>query len=46
MQSEINVRWDEKMAFTAEVGKFKILLDAAEEVGGENKGQLVQNLYY
>jgi putative redox protein len=38
MRSEINVRWTEKMAFTAEVGEYKIVLDAATEVGGENKG--------
>jgi putative redox protein len=38
MKSEINVRWNEKMAFTAELGEHKIVLDAASEVGGENKG--------
>jgi putative redox protein len=38
MNSEINVRWNEKMAFTAEVGQYRIVLDAAAEVGGENKG--------
>jgi len=38
MKSEINVKWNEKMAFTAEIGEYRIVLDAAAEVGGENKG--------
>jgi putative redox protein len=35
---KIKVNWLENMAFEAEVNGHKILLDAAEAVGGENRG--------
>lgn len=38
MKSSINAKWQGKMAFEVEMGEHKIMLDAAEEVGGENKG--------
>ena len=38
MKQAIDVNWKKGMAFEADVNGFKILLDAAEEVGGENKG--------
>jgi putative redox protein len=34
----VKVNWLEKMAFEAEVNGHKIVLDAAEQVGGENRG--------
>ena len=38
MKKTISVNWKEKMAFEADIDGHKILLDAAEAVGGENKG--------
>ena len=38
MKSSINAKWTGKMAFDVEIGGHKIKLDAAEEVGGEDKG--------
>ncbi len=38
MKSSINAKWQGKMAFDVELGGHKITLDAAEEVGGEDKG--------
>ncbi len=35
---EIKISWLENMAFEAEVNGHKIILDAAEPVGGENRG--------
>lgn len=35
---KIDANWLGNMAFEAEVGGHKIILDAAEDVGGENKG--------
>jgi len=37
-KQEVRVSWLENMAFEAEVNGHKIILDAAEEVGGENRG--------
>lgn len=34
----VKVNWIENMAFEAEVNGHKIILDAAEAVGGENRG--------
>jgi putative redox protein len=36
--STVNVNWTEGMAFNAEINGFNIALDAAEAVGGKNKG--------
>lgn len=38
MKKKIECNWKDKMAFEAEVDGFKIVIDAAPEVGGENKG--------
>ncbi len=38
MKSKINAKWQGKMAFNVEMGDHQITLDAAPEVGGENKG--------
>ncbi|MGE0020817.1 MAG: OsmC family protein [Draconibacterium sp.] len=35
---QIKVNWLENMAFEAEVNGHKIIIDAAEPVGGENRG--------
>ncbi|HKI88740.1 MAG TPA: OsmC family protein [Draconibacterium sp.] len=37
-KQEIKVNWLENMAFKAEVGGHELILDAAPEVGGENRG--------
>ncbi|WP_372651407.1 OsmC family protein [Draconibacterium sp.] len=37
-KQEVKVSWKDKMAFEAEVDGHKIMLDAAETVGGENRG--------
>ena len=37
-KQEIKVSWKDKMAFEAEVDGHKIMLDAAEAVGGEDQG--------
>ncbi len=38
MTETINVSWLENMAFEAEVNGHKIVLDAVDAVGGENRG--------
>jgi len=35
---QVTVNWIENMAFEAEVNGHKIIIDAAEPVGGENRG--------
>lgn len=37
-KQEVKISWLENMAFEADVNGHKIILDAAEEVGGENRG--------
>lgn len=37
-KQEVKISWKDKMAFEAEVNGHKIMLDAAEAVGGENRG--------
>lgn len=37
-KQEVKVSWLENMAFEAEVNGHKLILDAASEVGGENRG--------
>ncbi|MBN1819192.1 MAG: OsmC family protein [Prolixibacteraceae bacterium] len=37
-KEEVSVNWLENMAFEAEVNGHKITMDAAEAVGGENRG--------
>jgi len=37
-KQEVKVNWLENMAFEAEINGHKIVLDAAEGVGGENRG--------
>lgn len=37
-KQEVKISWKDKMAFEAEVDGHKIMLDAAEAVGGENRG--------
>ncbi|MBI9037274.1 MAG: OsmC family protein [Bacteroidales bacterium] len=38
MKNKIECNWKEKMAFEAIVNDHKIMIDANESVGGENKG--------
>lgn len=38
MKNEVNIKWMGNMAFEGEIGGHKIILDADESVGGENKG--------
>jgi putative redox protein len=38
MKHKVETKWVDKMAFEAQVSGHKITLDAAAEVGGENKG--------
>jgi putative redox protein len=38
MKESVNVTWLGKMAFEADVDGHKIIIDASEDVGGENKG--------
>ena len=38
MKSSVNVSFKEKMAFEAEVNGHKIIIDADEKVGGEDRG--------
>ena len=38
MKSSITATWKDKMAFEVEVAGHKIMIDADEKVGGENKG--------
>ncbi len=37
-KQEVRISWQENMAFEADVNGHKIMLDAAEGVGGENRG--------
>ncbi len=37
-KQQVKINWLEKMAFEAEVNGHKLILDAAEGVGGENRG--------
>jgi len=37
-KQEVQINWLENMAFEADVNGHKIILDAAAEVGGENRG--------
>ncbi len=37
-KQEVKISWMEKMAFKADINGHEIILDAAEEVGGENRG--------
>jgi len=37
-KQEVTINWMEKMAFEANINGHKIVIDAAEEVGGENRG--------
>ena len=37
-KEQIKVSWKDKMAFSAEVNGHEIVLDAAEKVGGEDRG--------
>ena len=37
-KEQVKINWKEKMAFSAEVNGHEIMLDAAEKVGGENRG--------
>ncbi len=37
-KEQVKVNWLDKMAFEAEVNGHKIILDAADAVGGENRG--------
>ena len=34
----INVKWDKKMAFIANVNDHEFIIDAVEAVGGEDRG--------
>lgn len=38
MKSSIEVNWLDKMSFESEINGHKIVIDAGEESGGENKG--------
>ena len=38
MKNKVEVRWTEKMAFEAEVNNHKIIIDADDKVGGEDRG--------
>ncbi len=38
MKSSITATWKDKMAFEVEVAGHKIMIDADEKVGGENRG--------
>lgn len=38
MKSKVNVAWKQEMSFEADVDDHKIILDAAEKVGGRNRG--------
>ena len=37
-KEQVKINWLENMAFKAEVNRHEIILDAAEKVGGENRG--------
>lgn len=38
MKHKVNTKWVEKMQFDSTLGEHHIILDASQEVGGENKG--------
>jgi putative redox protein len=38
MKNKVDVKWTDKMSFEASVNDHKIVLDAVESVGGENRG--------
>lgn len=38
VKEQVKISWKDKMAFSAEVNGHEIMLDAAEKVGGENRG--------
>lgn len=38
MKNKVDVKWTDKMSFEATVNEHKIVLDAMESVGGEDKG--------
>ena len=38
MKKTINIKWQDKMAFEADVDGHKVVIDAAGAVGGEDKG--------
>ena len=38
MKKEINLNWNGKMSFTADLDGHKVTVDSAPEFGGENKG--------
>ncbi len=38
MKKTINIKWQDKMAFEADVDGHKVVIDAEETVGGENRG--------
>ena len=38
MSDTVKINWQQKMAFEVEVAGHKIIIDANEKVGGENKG--------
>lgn len=38
MEHEINVKWNEKMSFTADIQGFNINLDTTPDFGGDNTG--------
>jgi putative redox protein len=38
MKNKINAVWKDKMAFEAEINGHKLMLDAADAVGGEDQG--------
>ncbi len=38
MKSSVTTSWKKKMAFEVEIGNHKLMIDATEKVGGENKG--------
>ena len=38
MAEKVKIKWIDEMAFEAEVNDFKIVIDAEERVGGNNRG--------
>ncbi len=38
MKKSINITWKENMAFEADLGGHKLIMDAGEKVGGQNLG--------
>ena len=41
MNNKVAVTWAGEMSFEAEVNGFKMMMDADEKVGGQNKGCLL-----